>query len=165
MVRSGRPVGILLLVVVTVIATPTAAAEDWSVPRLDHGYDTTSPQSPDVRPTPSPAENSTETTPVVNRTNESTVLIRIGDADARMRIEVDLSLFADLPAPGRLGFASAGLLAGERVVGVELGVRFLGVGDPLTFVGNPFSRFTVEARTDLSLPFLPEPTAAGGAPQ
>lgn len=165
MVRPGRAVGLVLLVVATVLVTPTAAAEAWSAPRLDHSENTTSPPSHDVRPTPVPVENGSETAPVVNRTNESTVLIRIGDADARMRIEVDLSLFADLPAPGRLGFASAGLLAGERVVGVEFGVRFLGVGDPLTFVGNPFSRFTVEARSDLSLPFLSEPTAAGGAPQ
>lgn len=154
---------VVLSVVAVLLATPTGAAAGLAHADVEDGSGgNATDASTGTGTAPTSTADTTNATPTVNRTGESTVRIRAGGEDAHLLITLDLSLFTGMPGPGRLGFASSGLLAGERVVGVELGLRFLGVGNPLTFLGNPSSRFTVEAHSELSLPFLAEPAVDGG---
>ena len=163
----GRPTLVAVVLAVslaatTSLATPAAAVHDSSGDGAADGTGgggsdpTTDRNETASATTDRPARETTNATPRLNRTGESTVTVRVGEDDARMRIVVDFSLFSNMPAPGRLEFSTAGMLAGERVVAVEMGLSFLGVGDPLTFLGNPFSRFAVDAHSELSLPFLAE---------
>lgn len=105
---------------------------------------------------------STAPAPRLNRTGESTVRIGVGGGDARMVILVETTALANAPGPGRLRFASIGLLDQERVVTVDLALRFVGVGDPLTFLSDPSSRFHLQVSSTLSLPFMPGSGAGPG---
>lgn len=110
--------------------------------------------------------NATSTAPAprLTRTGESTFRIEVGDGDASMVIIVETTALANAPGPGRLRFASMGLLGRERVVTVDLALRFIGLGDPLAFLANPTSRFRLQVSSTLSLPFTPGSEAGPGGP-
>lgn len=90
----------------------------------------------------------------LNATGNHTYRISIGNGSGRMVVILNLSIFGNLPNAGTLGFRSYGFVDNERIIAVEFGIGFMGIGDIWSFFTNPFSRFGIEAQTTLHLPFL-----------
>ncbi|MFB6149125.1 MAG: hypothetical protein ABEJ48_05615 [Halobacteriales archaeon] len=148
--RRGVLIGILLVAAVT---TGVDARTDPQ-PSAEQ-----SPPAPATQQTPMNETNWTvinQTAPNyrLNNTGNSTYVIRIGNGTGRMVTVLNLSLFGNLPNAGAFRFRSYGFVNGTRIVAVEIGIAFEGIGDLWSFFTNPFSRFGIEAQTSLRLPFL-----------
>jgi hypothetical protein len=98
--------------------------------------------------------------------------IVVGEEGPQMELIVDIGLLANFGTAGELGVTTVGTLPAattaeaaathnETVLRSRFGVDFAGVGDPVAFAANPFSRVTGHWNVTMNLPFDDAPGAAG----
>lgn len=84
----------------------------------------------------------------------------IGTEGPTIDLSIYTSLFTNLGGKGAIGLSAVGHTGEYEVVSLRTGVVFAGVGDPATFLADPFSRFALAFDYTLSLPMLS--AATGG---
>jgi hypothetical protein len=78
----------------------------------------------------------------------------VGTEGPHIELVVHTSLFSNLGGPGALGVEAVGTTGQYEVVSLRTGAVFAGVGDPETFLADPFSRFGLAFDYRFSLPML-----------
>ncbi|MFB6300267.1 MAG: hypothetical protein ABEH65_08415 [Halobacteriales archaeon] len=146
--------GLVIGVVLLAVMTSGAHARTTSLVKVERTPTDQVTQQTPINETNGTVINQTTPNYQLNNTGNSTYVIRIGNGSGRMVTVLNLSMFANLPDAGALRFRSYGLVNETRIVTVEVGIGFKGIGDIWTFLTNPFTRFGIEAQTSLRLPFL-----------
>ncbi|MFD1634670.1 DUF7332 family protein [Haloplanus ruber] len=131
-----------LAVVVLVIAVAPGGATGRPAAPASAAASVATPHTPD------------ETTRPQRCFPDSGAPIVVGQEGPRMNLSVHTSLFRGLPGPGGVGISATGATERYQIVTLRAGVVFDGVGDPVGFLADPFSRFRTVFDYTLSLPML-----------
>ncbi|WP_199174836.1 DUF7332 family protein [Halegenticoccus soli] len=79
----------------------------------------------------------------------------VGTEGPRIDLLVHTSLVTNLGGPGAFGVEAAGSTGRHRIVALEAGVLFAGVGDPARFLRDPLARFSIAFRYEFRVPMVP----------